>query len=304
VARVAAILVNWNGGQLAVEAASSVVGQTVSPELWVIDNGSTDGSLEAIRRACPGAHVIANAANRGYAAASNQALKLAGDADYVLLVNNDVVLPEPGGLQRVVESLAARPDVNGVCGRYEYPDGRFQHYYNNLPTARDLAVNWGIGRHVRPLLRSRAQRRYYAEDRDYTSEMTLEQPAFSCVLLRGAAVRQVGLMDERLPIFFNDVDYCWRWRQQGWTWHYLPWWRVVHHKSSSTNRLGGLLGAELAGSVVRFARTHYSGPTALFVRLAVVLEAGWRKLVHKDLPVALTDIWRGRLFFCSTDPAG
>ena len=70
----AVVIVNWNGGRLAVDSVGSFVTQTVEPEVWVIDNGSTDGSCEAIAVACPQAHLIRNEHNRGYAPAVNQGL--------------------------------------------------------------------------------------------------------------------------------------------------------------------------------------------------------------------------------------
>src|SRR5262249_13209516 len=142
--RLAAIMINWNGGPLAVESALSVVGQSVRPELWVVDNASHDGSAEAIARACPSVNMIHNACNLGFAAPNNKALPEVAEADYVLLVNNDVVLPQPDGLREVIAFLETNADVHGACGRYEFPDGEFQHFYNQLPTAFDLMVTWGF----------------------------------------------------------------------------------------------------------------------------------------------------------------
>ena len=75
-------------------------------------------------------------------------------------------------------------------------------------------------------------------------------------------MRRVGLLDEQFPIFFNDVDYCWRWRMHGFTWHYLPAWRITHVHGYSTRRLPKL-NAELAGSAVRFARKYFTGASVL-----------------------------------------
>ena len=85
---------------------------------------------------------------------------------------------------------------------------------------------------------------------------TVEQPAFACVMARGACIEAVGKLDERFPIFFNDVDYCWRWREKGWQWHYLPSWRVQHHQGASVRRLDYCL-PEVLSSVIRFARLRY-----------------------------------------------
>ena len=302
VPEIAAIVVNWNGGALAVESVRSVAEQSLRPSLWVVDNASTDGSADAIATACPDAHLIRNQQNLGFAAGNNQAWQEAAGADYLLLVNNDVILPDPDALREVVSFLEGQPDTHGVCGRYEYPDGEFQHFYNQLPTAFDLMVSWGIGKHWPPFLRSRRTRAYHLQKHDFNRASTIEQPAFACVLLRGSSARQVGMFDERFPIFFNDIDYCWRWRERGWTWHYLPQWRIIHHRSRSTARLGAFLQAELAGSAVRFARKHFPPLVAESVCASVVLEAAWRKLRHDDFPRSLTDLWHGHLPFCPPLP--
>ena len=291
----AVVILNWNGGRLAVDSVASFVAQTVEPEVWVIDNGSTDGSCEAIAVACPQAHLIRNECNRGYAPAVNQGLIAAGPSRYIVLANNDVILPEHDSLARVAEYGDGHPDVNGVCGRYEYPDGTFQRYYLQLPTEFNMIVTWGVGRHVRPLLHAPRSREFYLVDRDFERPMTLEQPAFSCVVMRSEAVRRVGLLDEQFAIFFNDVDYCWRWRQHGLTWHYLPAWRIVHDQSAAARRLP-LLSAELAGSAMRFANKHFTGASRWRIRVAILLEAAWRKFLHRDFPAPLRTIWRGELF--------
>lgn len=291
----AVVILNWNGGRLAVDSVASFVAQTVQPEVWVIDNGSTDGSCEAIAVACPQAHLIRNECNRGYAPAVNQGLAAAGPSRYIVLANNDVILPERDSLARVAEYGDGHPDVNGVCGRYEYPDGRFQRYYLQLPTEFNMIVTWGVGRHVRPLLHAPRSREFYLVDRDFERPMTMEQPAFSCVVMRSEAVRRVGLLDEQFAIFFNDVDYCWRWRQHGLTWHYLPSWRIVHDQSSAARRLP-LLSAELAGSAMLFANKHFTGASRWRIRVAILLEAAWRKFLNRDFPAPLRSIWRGDLF--------
>lgn len=294
-----AVMVNWNGGDLAVESARSVLAQTSRVRLWIVDNDSKDGSLEAMVKACPSARITRNQRNTGFAFANNQVLRsLPPDVDWVLLVNNDVILPDPGSLQRLVESAGDDPSIQGFCGRYEYPDGRFQHFYNQLPDPLILMTQCGVLRHIPGMLTSKRMRRYVVADRDFEKPMTLEQPAFSCVLARASAVRQLGGFDEQFPIFFNDIDFCWRWRQQGWTWHYRPDWRIIHHKSTSTSRLGGLLQAEMSGSAVRFVRKHLHPFTATAACASIGLELLYRQLRYRDLPVPVAEVCRGKVFFC------
>jgi N-acetylglucosaminyl-diphospho-decaprenol L-rhamnosyltransferase len=292
---IAVIMANWNGGPLAVESVGSFLAQTAPLDVWVIDNGSTDGSCEAIARAWPRAMMIRNDRNRGYAPAVNQGLAAAGPVRYVVLANNDILLRDPHALARLTAYMDAHPAVHGVCGRYEYPDGRFQRFYTRLPTEFDMIVTWGVGRHLHSLLHAPRSRRYYLADSDFERPMEIEQPAFSCVLIRGDTLRMVGLLDEQFAIFFNDVDYCWRWRQHGLTWHYLPDWRIVHDQSATTRRLP-LLSAELAGSAVRFTNKYFTGASRWRIRAAIVAEAAWRKVRHRDFPPSLASIWHGELF--------
>jgi GT2 family glycosyltransferase len=267
----------------------------------MVDNASTDGSIDDIIRAFPSVHVIRNERNRGYAAAVNQGLSAALPFQYVLLANNDVVMRDPDALARVVAYMDAHPEAAGACGRYEYPDGGFQRFYNQLPTEFDLIVSWGIGRHVTPLLTGSRSRRYYLVDADFDRPMTIEQPAFSCVLMRRSAFEAVGELDEAFPIFFNDVDYCWRWRAHGFTWQYLPDWHICHAHGHTTGRLPKL-NAELAGSAMRFTLKYFRGAAAVRIRIAIVLEAAWRKLLHGDFEPSLASVWRGDLFHAEPSP--
>lgn len=295
--RVAAIMVNWNGGSVAVESAISITNQSVQPELIVVDNASTDGFAHKIKESCPSARIVWNNENIGFAAANNQALRECNDFEYILLINNDALLPQQDGMEKIIAYLDNHPHVHGACGRYEYPDGEFQRFYNQLPTLFDLIVYYGIARHFRPLLRSPKLSRYFALDRDFTKPMSLEQPGFACVLMRGECVRQVGLMDESFPILFNDVDYCWRWREKGFSWLYFPKWRIIHHKGKSQFKTGTRVNADAAISVVRFARKHFSSVAATALRISVTAEAAWRKYRHGDMPVSIIDVWRGKHYF-------
>ena len=254
-------MANWNGGSLAVESAVSILNQTIRPSLWVVDNGSIDGSADAIQGISSAIHMIRNETNLGYAAANNQILRMSTDAEYILLVNNDIILPDPDSLAKVADYLDSRPEVKGVCGRYEFALGGFQACHRQLPTTFVMSVVWGFGRHLPGLIRSQSIADYFLQDSDFTKPFTLERPSFSCVLLRCDCALAIGLMDEQFPIFFNDDDYCWRWRKQGWNWLYLPDWRIIHHHNSGTSKMGDLAWVEGFVSAVRFAKRPASEPT-------------------------------------------
>jgi GT2 family glycosyltransferase len=293
---IAAVVVNWNGGGLAVDCVRSLLRQTLKPTLFVVDNASSDGSIEQIECDAPAAQVIRNKTNRGYAAANNQALAEAATYDYVLLINNDAVLTDADSLEKVVAELEREPHIAGACGRFEYPDGEFQPFYNRLPKPLDLATVFGFGRRLRPLARRRGLRSYFLTDADFSKPCDIEQPAFACVLARGEALRRTGPLNEAYPIFFNDVDYCLRWKNQGWTWRYFPEWRVVHHHGKSVNKLEEC-GPELLSSAVRFAKRNYDPFGRTIVTLFAAVEAAWMKYVKADGRFRVLQIARGETLF-------
>ena len=227
------VIVNWNGGKLFHDAVRSMMSQTARPEVWVVDNASTDGSADEVKALFPGIHLLQNRKNLGFAAGNNTALRELQAARYVLLLNNDAWFPEDHALADALAYMESHPEMAGACGRFEYPNGDFQRFYHRLPTPFQLMVQYGCGRYVKAWRTGPALDSLLMLKDDFTRPMLIEQPAFACVLMRGDCFRQTGLLDEEFPIFFNDTDYCWRWRALGFHWQYLPSWRVIHHQGAS-----------------------------------------------------------------------
>ena len=114
--RIAVVIPNWNGGQLAINGARSILAQSLQPKLFLVDNGSVDGSSNAIVAEHPTVELIQNDRNRGYSAATNQGLRRAFDFDYVLLINNDVVFSDPRALEVPFRALR-EPSRRARCVR-------------------------------------------------------------------------------------------------------------------------------------------------------------------------------------------
>ncbi|MBM4029597.1 MAG: glycosyltransferase family 2 protein, partial [Planctomycetes bacterium] len=118
------VIVNYNGGQLLHRTLKSLFATTtgVRPEVFVVDNGSTDDSLTMARAAFPAAQVIEAGANLGFAKANNLALRRARGR-FILLLNPDVDL-RPGAVQAALDYLEAHPDVGILGPRILLPDGK------------------------------------------------------------------------------------------------------------------------------------------------------------------------------------
>ena len=125
--------------------------------------------------------------------------------------------------------------------------------------------------------------------------MTIEQPAFSCVMMRGDTLRQVGPPRRAVRDFLQRCRLLLAVAAARPDLALPAGLAIVHHQSSATRRLP-MLSAELAGSAVRFANKYFTGASRWRIRAAIVLEAAWRKLLHHDFPASLASIWRGDLF--------
>ncbi len=254
-ASVSAIIVNWNTKDLLRECLRSLL-QFAAPlltDIIVVDNASVDGSAEMVRREFPQVQLLANERNIGYAAANNQGAALARGR-YLLLLNPDAQV-RPDAVERLVTFAEAHPEAGLVAPKLVYPDGRCQPSLRSFPTpAALLFASLGLDK-LFP--RSRLFGRYRMSWFTYDRAVEVDQPMASAWLVRKEAWEHVGGMDETMPIFFNDVDFCWRVKKAGWRIYFLPDAVVVHHHGASTRLLGiGKLWASHYG-LLRFYDKHF-----------------------------------------------
>jgi len=199
------VIVNFDGGEANLRAVASVFLQGVPPEHVVfVDNGSTDGSFEAVRAAHPRVVALANGANRGFGEASNRGLAhaLEAGAAAVLLLNNDAVL-ERDCLDRLVATLAADPHV-GVCGPLVLAGlsgSRVWAAGGRMTWRTNLSQLVGHGRDVT------------AADRE---ECDVDYVPGCSMLIRRELVEAQGALDAELFAYHEDVDFCLRARAGGW----------------------------------------------------------------------------------------
>ena len=136
------IVVNWNTVGLLDDCLASVEAATpagLTNDVVVVDNGSTDGSVEHLARHWPGVRVIVNAENVGFCRANNQAIRET-DSEYLLLVNTDARL-HPGGVAALIRHLQDDPRAAVVGPRLVYGDGTFQRWTaGRLPRLGSMAV--------------------------------------------------------------------------------------------------------------------------------------------------------------------
>ena len=267
---ISVLVLSWNTSRATLACLDSLPGSVddgTRYEVIVVDNASRDGSAEALSLRTD-IRLIRNAENRGYAEAVNQAYSEAR-GDYILLLNSDVEFAA-GGLSALLRFLIERDDVAGVGPLYLNPDGSPQQHHYRLPTfAMTLANTSRFLARVPPF--SRGVRRYRMLDDDFSRPRPVPQPSASCLLLRKSVLPADALMDERYPIYFNDVALAHRLAGEGHALWVTPGSVVVHEHGASTRMLGGALARHHIGAHVRFLMaTQPAYRVALFQSLVFV----------------------------------
>lgn len=213
------VVVNWNTSGLLRQCLSSVITSLENDlaDVTVVDNASSDDSVALVRNEFPTVRLIENDSNVGFARANNQGINASGGR-YVLLLNSDTIV-RPGALAGLVEFMESHPDA-GACGpRLILPSGTPQPYSFGY----DPTIVYLLKRGLKRLLTGR-----YLHDWATDQVTGVDWVSGACMMLRRAALDQVGLLDERIFMYFEDNDLCSRLRRWGWRVYYNPRVSIVH----------------------------------------------------------------------------
>lgn len=264
------LIVNWNTRELLRACLRSLreFPPALTHEILVADNASGDGSAAMVAADFPAVRLFANDANLGYAAGNNQLLREARGQLWLLLNPDIEIRPEYGTrpFDILADHLLRHPGCGAVAAKLVQPDGQTQLSCRGFPHPLDLACEWSGLARLLPTLCGRYRMRGF----DQESCRTVDQPMASCLLLRAAACRRVGLFDEQFPIFFNDVDLCQRFYQHGWRIDYQPAAAVLHYGGGSTRLVKPRMVRESRDSLLAYYRKHYRGRLPVVVYQATV----------------------------------
>ncbi len=233
---VSVIIVSFNTKELTIKSVRSVLGEgsDLSKEIIVVDNASDDGSLEALSRMKDeykkskiGIKIIKNRKNLGFAKANNQGIKVA-KGEYIFLLNSDALLKK-GSLSKLVSFAKERPDAGAVGPRLLNPDGTTQASAFRFP---------GIFRAIRQYwLGEKGLLDKYIPETKNQEATKVESLVMAAFLITPKALKEVGLLNERYFMYFEDLDYCKRIRKKGLSVYYLPTAEVIHYHGASGKRL-------------------------------------------------------------------
>jgi N-acetylglucosaminyl-diphospho-decaprenol L-rhamnosyltransferase len=263
----AAVVVNYEAGDALTACVTSLLADDSAggpPEVVVVDNGSTDGSVARLRADHPDVAVITPGTNAGYAAAANRGIA-ATTAAVVAVCNPDLVVRP--GTGAVMLDAFADPGVGAAGPRVLEPDG------TTYPSARrdpGLAVAVGhavLGR-VRPA--NRWSRAYQGRDADPGVARDVDWVSGAAVWCRRRALAAVGGWDEGYFMYLEDVDLAWRLRRAGWRIRYEPGGVVVHEQGRSTRRHPVRMVVAHHRASLRFCARRWHGVRRLLLVPAAV----------------------------------
>jgi N-acetylglucosaminyl-diphospho-decaprenol L-rhamnosyltransferase len=239
----------------------------------VVDNGSRDGTVAFVRERYPAVRVV-EAENRGLGAGWNIGLRETSSR-YALLLNADAWLLEDA-LERLVSFADASPRAAVVGPRLLNPDGTLQPSVRGFPTVWRLATEYLFLRKLAP--RSSALNAFYAGGFDHDEVRHVEVVMGACMLVRREAVAEVGDCDENYFLFSEETDWCYRFREAGWTVVFFPAAECVHVRGAAH---GGRLYRENLRGHLLFLSKHRGPKVAERARRLLLASLRLRGLVFR-----------------------
>jgi GT2 family glycosyltransferase len=220
--RVTIILVNWNGRDVTLDCLASLRELTYpNRSIVVVDNTSTDGSVDAIRSTYPEVEILVLKENRRFAGGNNEGMRhaLAGGTDLILLLNNDTIV-DRDFLGPMIERLQADSSTGMVVPKIYYSSPPDRIWY-----AGGVVSFWtGTMRHLG--IRE-------VDTGQYDAARSTEYATGCCILTSRQVVERVGMLDERYFMYAEDADWSMRIRRAGYTIQYEPRAKIWHRLSAS-----------------------------------------------------------------------
>ncbi|MEE4298337.1 MAG: glycosyltransferase family 2 protein [Pseudomonadales bacterium] len=248
------VIVNWNTRELLAACLASVFSNLglLEAEVLVVDNASGDGSADMVAQRFPGVRLVRNVDNRGFAAANNQAFRLARGR-HLLLLNSDTLV-HGEVLAASVRYLDARPEVGAMGCRVENADGSTQFTCSEFPSFANLLLQTlGLNRCTQgPAL----LRRYQMLDWDRDDERDVEVISGCYLMVRAEVIEAVGALDEAFFCYGEETDWCRRIAAAGWALRFAPVGRITHFGSGTTRSLNHRRDLMLTEGTVRLHRKH------------------------------------------------
>jgi GT2 family glycosyltransferase len=251
---ISVVIVTWNGKAFVLECLDSLkkAESRLSVEIIVVDNASTDGTLEAIRREFPHVMLIENTSNLGFARANNLGLELAR-GKYFCLVNSDVNVPS-ATLAKMFSYMEENPTIGLLGPIMRDPNGGIGQSVMWLPTIwNSLCCALGLHRIFR---NSKILGGFEASGYSYDRTEDVEVLTGWFWMARRSAIEQVGPLDQQFFMYGEDIDWCYRFRRAGWRVVFYADAEALHYGAGSSRKHPIRFHVEMRRANLQYFRKH------------------------------------------------
>lgn len=264
-------IVNWNTKELLEVCLSSVFATLdgIEAEVIVVDNCSSDGSVEMVAINYPQARLYALSSNTGFARANNLAFSRS-NGDCFLMLNSDTIV-FPGSLKTLVDFLRDHPEAGAVGCKLLNADGTLQRSCSPFPTPLTELLDALYLSKLCP--KSKLLGRYAMSYWDFSTVREVDFAGGSCLALRREALDQVGLLDENFFMYSEEADLCYRLKQGGWKILFTPDASIIHLGGGSSKMDVKRTLLDLYRSKHTFMLKHYGAGAAARYRMVVLVSA-------------------------------
>ena len=240
---------------------------SLNTEVIVVDNCSSDGSVEMLRSEFPNVHLIGNSENVGFTRANNQALAMA-QGRYLFLLNPDTEVG-PGALSALVAYMDAHPRVGMIGPQLRYGDGSIQSSRRRFPTLATAFLESTKLQQWFP--HNRVLTHYYMRDTDDSATQEVDWINGSAMFTRREVYDQVGGLDEAFFMYSEELDWCFRIKQAGWQIVYLPSAQITHYEGKSSEQVVAKRDIYFHSSKIRFFRKYHGALVAQVLRAFLLM---------------------------------
>lgn len=230
-------------------------------EIYVVINSSSDDSEAAIKKNFPKVKLITNQKKLGFTHNHNTVIKKA-KGKYILVLNDDTIILD-GALEKMVEYMEAFPSVGILGCKILNSDGSLQWSCGKSFNHKFEYFKSGVLISILPFL----------QKQNIKSTKGVSWVTGACLLVRSEAVRDVGLFDEKIIIYYEDGDWCYRMIQAGWKVIFYPQAEIIHYHGQTRKKHLARDTFIIYQSRLYFFSKHYSHITQQFVRLFTITEA-------------------------------
>jgi len=251
------VIVNWNTKDLLKKCLESVLAETkgLDFEVFVVDNGSKDGSCKMVEKNFPQVKLIENKQNVGFARANNQAIKKSR-GEYILLLNPDTVILG-NTLKKMVDFLENHHEVGILGPKILNPDGSSQPSCRTFPTLASQVLILLKLHNFFPDLPT--IKKYYMLNWNYNKTREVDQVMGSCFMIRKKLINKIGPLDENYWILFEEVDFCKRAKLANWKTYFMPNVCIIHHKARAFEQISPIKKQiRMSNSMLRYFRKFHT----------------------------------------------